>query len=120
MPCLTTLTCNAVVNQTYTTNQPICSCDNTTYLDTVVASATYGKCIPRITYGVTCKTNTDCKNWLGLACTSTTSSGLIQLLEKFSIESSILGLLCQCGSTSYWNGSICVQSKIDNQFFSFS
>ncbi len=72
IPCLTTLTCNAVVNQTYSTGQAICSCDNTTYLDTVATSATYGECIPRISYGATCKTNTDCQNWLGLACTSTT------------------------------------------------
>jgi len=113
IPCLPTLTCSTVINQTYTTGQAICSCDNATYLDTVNSSATLGKCIPRISYGVTCLTQTDCQNWLGLTCTNT-GSGKIQSLEKFSFEFYILGTKCECGSTSYWNGSICVQSKIDN------
>ena len=76
--CLTSLKCSAVVNQTYTTNQPICSCDNATYLDATLGSPTYGQCISRVSYGVSCKTNTDCKNWLGLSCTSVTSTSLIE------------------------------------------
>lgn len=74
--CRPTLTCTTVVNQTYTTGQSLCSCDNATYLDTVSGSSTLGQCIPKISYGVTCKTNSDCQSWLGLAC-GQTSSGII-------------------------------------------
>ena len=82
IPCKPTLTCNAVVSQTYTTGQSICSCDNTTYLN-VIGGATYGQCIPRITYNASCQTTTDCQSWLGLACTSTTS-GKIHFFGRMS------------------------------------
>jgi hypothetical protein len=74
--CLPTLTCQAVINQTYTTNQSICVCDNSTYLSTVGSSI--GTCIPRISYNATCRTNSDCENWLGLACSLSSTSGMIK------------------------------------------
>ena len=68
--CMPTLTCKAVLNQTYSTGQDICDCDNVTYLD--IATRT---CIPKISYNASCYTNTDCEDWLGLACTNTGSTG---------------------------------------------
>ena len=70
VPCRPTLTCAIVTNQTYTTGQDICECDNATYLYTSGGS-NQGTCVPRIGYDVTCKTNFDCQNWLGLSCTDT-------------------------------------------------
>jgi hypothetical protein len=92
VPCQPTLTCMAVVNQTYTTNQQTCDCDNTTYLST--GGATQGTCVPKLGYNVACRTNSDCISWLGLACSNSTGT-----------------LSCQCSSTAYWNTTICVQSK---------
>lgn len=117
-PCLPTLTCSIVINQTYTTGQDICDCDNTTYLDTVVSSSTYRTCITRRNYSQSCLTNDDCKTWLGLACTS--SSGKIKSYKNLYIEWFILGITCQCGSTSYWNGSICVSSIVYYSVFYFN
>lgn len=79
IPCKTTLSCSQVINQTYTTGQNICDCDNTTYLDTVTRT-----CITRETYGHTCKTIYDCRSWLGLSCTGTTSN--IKTMKYFDIE----------------------------------
>jgi hypothetical protein len=112
IPCLPTLTCASVINQTYTTGQNICECNNVTYLDTISTSLTYGDCIARETFGATCLTNFDCQNWLGLSCTST-GGGKIESIKKLYFEFYTLGLSCQCGSTSYWNGSICANSKFD-------
>lgn len=67
IPCRPTLTCSKVINQTYTTGQDVCVCDNQTYLQTN-SGPTQGDCVPRIGYGQTCKTKFDCQNWLGLAC----------------------------------------------------
>ena len=68
VPCRPTLTCSVVINQTYTTGQDICECDNSTYLDTS-GGANNGNCVTRLTYDDTCKTNYDCQDWLGLSCT---------------------------------------------------
>jgi hypothetical protein len=70
VPCKATLSCAPVVNQTYTTRQSVCVCDNATYLETV--GVNQGKCLPRLGYNVACKTKADCQNWLGLACTNVT------------------------------------------------
>jgi hypothetical protein len=83
VPCRPTLTCSVVVNQTYTTGQDICSCDNATYLDTSGGSNN-GNCIPRVSYGVTCKTNFDCENWLGLTCTNV-GGGTVKYFDKLLI-----------------------------------
>ena len=80
--CLPTLSCSTVINQTYTTGQAICDCDNTTYLDTNTLSSTYRTCIPKISYGVACLTNFDCMSWLGLTCTSI-NSGKIESIKNF-------------------------------------
>jgi hypothetical protein len=68
VPCLPTLSCSTVINQTYTTGQAICSCDNQTYLYTN-GGVNQGNCVPRLSYGQACKTDFDCQNWLGLSCT---------------------------------------------------
>ena len=68
VPCQPTLTCSPVVNQTYTTNQSICVCDNTTYLKTF--NPNQGQCLARLTHNDTCLAETDCQDWLGLSCTS--------------------------------------------------
>jgi hypothetical protein len=81
VPCHPTLTCMIVINQTYTTGQDICVCNNVTYLDTNAGSPTVGQCIPRISYNVACKTNSDCENWLGLACTSVAASKVESILK---------------------------------------
>jgi len=75
IPCLPTLTCATVVNQTYTTGQDICVCDNVTYLYTG-GGVNQGQCVPRLSYNQSCLTNFDCQNWLGLACAAS-SSGTI-------------------------------------------
>lgn len=67
IPCRPTLTCSVVINQTYTTGQDVCVCDNQTYLYTN-GGANQGLCVPRQTYNDSCKTNFDCQNWLGLLC----------------------------------------------------
>ncbi len=92
VPCQPTLTCMSVVNQTYSTGQQICVCDNTTYLSTSGSSA--GTCIAKLTHAANCLTNSDCQSWLGLSCSNSTGT-----------------LSCQCSSTSYWNNTLCVQSK---------
>ncbi|CAF0876912.1 unnamed protein product [Rotaria sordida] len=93
--CRPTLTCEIVTNQTYTTGQNVCVCNNVTYLDTTSGSTTQGQCIARLTYDDSCKTKFDCQDWLGLSCTNTSS-----------------GSKCQCSSTSYWDGSICIQNAL--------
>jgi len=67
IPCRPTLTCSTVVNQTCTTGQDICVCDNQTYLYTYSGS-NQGTCVPRLSYNQSCLTNFDCQNWLGLSC----------------------------------------------------
>ncbi|CAF3008844.1 unnamed protein product [Rotaria socialis] len=98
IPCRPTLKCTIVTNQTCTTRQDICSCDNTTYLDTTSGSATIGQCIARLTYNSDCKTNFDCQDWLGLTCTEVSA-----------------GTQCQCSSTAYWNGLTCVQNALGGE-----
>ena len=71
--CQPNLTCVTVINQTYSTGQDICACDNDTYLYTD-AGANQGKCVARLTYGQTCKTIFDCQDWLGLSCSNYSSS----------------------------------------------
>ena len=71
VPCKSGLYCVTVANQTFTTAQNICICDGTTYLATTGSSA--GSCVTRLTYNDVCKTKYDCKDWLGLACTNTSS-----------------------------------------------
>jgi hypothetical protein len=85
LPCLPTLSCMTVINQTYTTGQEICDCDNVTYLDTVNTSSTYGQCISRVSYGAVCLTEDDCQNWVGLSCTGSTT-GKIKFIENLYIE----------------------------------
>ena len=73
VPCRPTLTCASVVNQTYTTNQMICTCDNATFLD-VTSGSTQGQCIPKLSYNATCQTVSDCQSWTGLSCTYNTAT----------------------------------------------
>jgi len=72
VPCLPTLSCSTVINQTYTTGQSICACDNQTYLYTN-GGVNQGTCVARLSYGATCKTQFDCQTWLGLSCTGGSS-----------------------------------------------
>lgn len=69
-PCNPTyfLTCQPVINQTYTTGQSICDCNDVTYLD--VPS---GSCVPRKSFNLACQSKTECQTWLGLSCTQTGS-----------------------------------------------
>jgi hypothetical protein len=76
VPCRPTLTCSPVINQTYTTGQDICVCDNATYLDTVNIT-TLGTCVPRLGYNVTCLAEDDCEDWLGLSCLNTTDGKIV-------------------------------------------
>ncbi|CAF1503612.1 unnamed protein product [Adineta ricciae] len=95
--CHATLTCTQVANQTYTTGQFICVCDNATYLDTISGSATVGQCVPRLPYNSSCLAETDCQDWLGLQCLNMSGSSR-----------------CGCDPlTSYWDPSagIC-KSKV--------
>ncbi|UJR33067.1 hypothetical protein I4U23_020526 [Adineta vaga] len=86
--CRPTLTCAPVINQTYSTGQAVCVCDNATYLDTVNA-ATKGTCVPRLAYNTTCLSKDECQNWLGLSCINTTGTAR-----------------CECDtSVSYWDSS---------------
>ena len=71
IPCRPTLTCSLVVNQTYTTGQDICICDNATYYETN-SGPNQHTCVPRIGYLQPCKTKFDCQNWLGLVCGNST------------------------------------------------
>ncbi|CAF1331655.1 unnamed protein product [Adineta steineri] len=66
-PCRPTLTCAVAISQTYTTGQSRCTCDNATYLDTS-NGANHGNCIPKLTYNTSCKTESDCQDWLDLIC----------------------------------------------------
>lgn len=75
IPCRPTLTCAPVINQTFSTSQAICACDNATFLDT---SVTTSRCIPRLGYGAICQTKFDCQGWLGLSC-SGPSGGKVTL-----------------------------------------
>ncbi|CAF2587610.1 unnamed protein product [Rotaria sp. Silwood2] len=101
VPCQPTLTCMKVVNQTYTTGQDVCVCDNTTYLQT--SGVNQGNCVSRLSYNQSCQTETDCQDWLGLSCTSVPPD-----------------VRCRCSSTSYWNGSICVQNALGGETCSAS
>jgi len=76
VPCRPTLTCTQPANQTYSTGQDICICNNVTYLDTV-NPATLGTCVARLGYNVSCLTEDDCEDWLGLSCYNTTGSKII-------------------------------------------
>jgi hypothetical protein len=80
IPCRPTLTCAIVINQTCTTGQNICVCDNQTYLYTS-GGANQGSCVPRLTYNQTCLTNFDCQNWIGLSC-GASPSGIIDIFIK--------------------------------------
>lgn len=86
-PCNPTysLDCQAVINQTYSTGQSICDCNNATYLD--VPS---GSCVGKKSFNANCQVKAECQTWLGLSCSL--SSGTPR---------------CVCDSTSYWNGSFC-------------
>lgn len=72
--CHATLTCTQVANQTYTTGQFICVCDNATYLDSISSSPTYRQCIPRLPYNSSCLAETECQDWLGLLCLNISGS----------------------------------------------
>ena len=77
IPCRPTLTCASVINQTYTTGQDICVCDNQTYLDTN-GRINHGKCVPRLTYNQSCQTKFDCQTWLGLSCIGVYPSNVLR------------------------------------------
>lgn len=65
------LTCQAVINQTYSTGQSICDCNNSTYLNTGT-----GICVNKTTYNDLCAAKSECKTWLGLSCTLTSGSNI--------------------------------------------
>jgi hypothetical protein len=73
IPCRPTLICGLVTNQTYATGQDICLCNDTSYLDTS-GGANQGTCLPKVTYNATCKTESDCQDWLGLTCGNVSGS----------------------------------------------
>jgi hypothetical protein len=82
IPCQQNLTCQTVINQTYTTGQDVCVCDNTTYLYTN-GGPDQGQCVERLSYNESCKTNFDCKDWLGLSCMASSPSKIEIFLAGF-------------------------------------
>jgi len=66
--CDVNLMCVTVLNQTLSTGQSICACDNATYLYTG-----NNTCLPRLPYMEDCKTKFDCQDWLGLECSNYSS-----------------------------------------------
>ena len=113
VPCKPTLTCLTVINQTFTTGQSICVCDNTTYLST--SGTNQGTCIPRLGYNAICLTNSDCQSWLGLSCTRSGSKyhSAFHTRSFYWFLFRLIALRCLCSSQSYWNGSICARSEKD-------
>lgn len=108
--CGPSLTCMRVINQTFTTGQDICVCNDTTYLQTSGSNA--GKCEPRLTHNQVCQTKFDCQDWLGLSCTNSSGGKILTFegpLDTFNDH--ILGTRCLCNSRAYWNGSYCTNSK---------
>ncbi|UJR14100.1 hypothetical protein I4U23_001096 [Adineta vaga] len=97
IPCRPTLTCLTTVNQKYTTGQDICTCDNTTYLDTS-GGVNHGNCVPRLTYNSPCKSKYDCQDWLGLSCANVAGTAR-----------------CVCDSTTYWDGVTCAQKALGGE-----
>lgn len=87
IPCRPTLTCTSVVNQTYSTNQMICACDNATYVDVTTGSSTLGQCIPKVSFNASCQTVQDCQSWVGLSCTYSTSTASKDHDHEYSIRS---------------------------------
>ena len=78
-PCLPGLTCEVVVNQTYSTGQSICDCNNATYLNTNT-----GNCEARLSYNASCQSQTACQTWLGLTCRNI-GGGRIHFLINHSL-----------------------------------